>query len=91
MMKRKYPWSVFFIGVIFSLINPLFIAIAIIFALCMWLIVPEISLIYRILASVVVLIILAVIKQLNQRNIMLNMNLDDSGNRLLDKMFADNE
>ena len=89
-MKRKYPWSMFFMDVIIFLLKTWYASIVIIFIFILRLIMLDIPLaIVPIL--VIVWVILAITRAVIHKNALLNMNPNEETNALLDKMFANND
>jgi len=89
MGKRKYPVSMFIMGVVLNLIKSwyVFILVIISFLTCIFF--------YRALVIVPVVLIfvwftVAIIKQLQYGKAALNFNGDEETNALFNKMFADN-
>jgi hypothetical protein len=87
MEKRKYPMSIFIMGVVVCLFRTWYILAITIFIYFVSLFHPDTS--TRIaLIPLIVWIFLAIIKQLIYRKTLLSMNPDDD---LFNKMFADND
>lgn len=89
MNKRKYPFSMFFMGTILNLIRLWsgFIIVIILFIICT---VNPIVPIAIPIALTGLLVLIAIIQQYRNRKIMLSHFNNDETNELLDKMFADN-
>ena len=88
-MKRKYPTSMFIMGIVIELFKMrIVLLIAIILLLAQFFIEQIPALIPLLIFAIC--IIVAILKQMKQRNAILTMNPNDEANDLINKMFADN-
>ena len=89
-MKRKYPASLFVMGVFLELFRLRLILLLVVLLLTAGIFIPDIPLAVSGLLFVVCLTI-AIFKQIRQRNTITTMNPHAEANDLLNKMFADND
>ncbi|MCL1872900.1 MAG: hypothetical protein FWF85_02150 [Clostridiales bacterium] len=84
--KRKYPISLFIMGLVFNFLKnwPITVAVLLLFIIRLFL--PAIHIIIP-LILLIALLVFAVIKELIQMKNVLNMNPNEEANELLDKMF----
>ena len=89
-MKRKYSASMFIMGTILELIKlRSLLLVTLILLIASFFIEPLPALVsFLIFATCVVI---AIVKQIGQRNAILTMNPNEEASNLLDKMFADND
>jgi len=89
-MKRKYPTSMFIMGIIIELFKMrMLLLVAVIFLLAQFFI-EQIPILAPLLIFAVCIVI-AIFRQIKQRNAMLTMNPNAETNDLINKMFADND
>jgi len=89
-MKRKYPASMFIMGVIIELFRlRLQLLVAVILLIASFFI-EQLPVLTSFLIFAVCVVV-AIVKQMRQRKAILTMNPNHNANDLLDKMFADND
>jgi len=89
-MKRKYPTSMFIMGMIIELFKMRMILLIAAILLLAQFFIEQLPILAPILIFAACIVI-AIFKQIKQRNAMLTMNPNDETNDLINKMFADND
>jgi len=88
-MKRKYPTSMFIMGIVIELFKMRIVLLIAIILLLAQFFIEQIPALIPLLVFAICIIV-AILKQMKQRNAILTMNPNDEANDLINKMFADN-
>ena len=88
-MKRKYPSSLFIMGIFLNLLKTWYILLLAIFLLIA-VFIGEMSILVPV-AILVVWIVVAIVVQLRYRKIALTLSPNENVNDIFDSMFADND
>ena len=89
MNHRKYPLSMFMMGVVLELVRLWYVLAVALLLFLISLFVPAMPIVIPVLL-LFVWMVWAILKQLKNKKEVLNMNVDEETNALLDKMFTDN-
>lgn len=89
MLKRKYPSSLFIMGIFLNLLKTWYILLLAIFLLIA-VFIGEMSILVPV-AILVVWIVVAIVVQLRYRKIALTLSPNENVNDIFDSMFADND
>jgi len=88
-VKRKYPTSMFITGIVIELFKMRIVLLIAIILLFAQFFIEQISILIPLIIFAICIVV-AIFKQMKQRNAILTMNPNDEANDLINKMFADN-